>query len=459
MELYQGITNAFVGVFELSDDWKEILEMDDLLDFEGKTIDNDKPDWKWAAKKLRVPTEAIAMQRVKKTLRLKKQKEKQLNKIDFDAPESNSDDGKSDRSVSDNENSVTTDYASFSAFIINEDAEYQEDEMLPCQIELPQSLKDAFSSVAAGVSIDELEEFLHHVLSHSHFWATSNVAASDALFDANGVQHAIRACFDDFNLGKNLHKKFMERFLSPLDEWYTNNRTATLSTLYPDMLVENDGDDGNESETEAMDEFYNSNSIVPLSYENNEQPSPVGSLGDGDYGWLVDYHSSDLVANPFDNENGDIEAENENYFEEEKQPEKKKKRKTTAIDAIKSKAKSPLALQQSQLQQSFGDVSKVNRPGVSSSSAKSSLRVDETASHEQVEKKLDFFFRHPHSPTGPDVQVQVTSTVPVPSTVVGKPDEWFVKFPYCPDVHFYLLRGELYFIPFGFVRFPLFLLR
>jgi len=447
-----GITNAFISkyTFNLSYVWEVIIAMDTKCHFSGCTIDNEKPDWVWLANEWQCTVrEAMSIMKMNKPKR---------GGDDLDAPEESSSDSDSDQSVSDNEESETTVFTTFSAFIDFYGKKYEGQrniELLPGSILLPESLKEAFSndaaSVAAGVSIDELAQFLHYVLSDFHLGSTSHSEACDPLFGdhGHGVRHVIRTFIDSLDLGEMPRKILMGRFYSPLQKWYTENPEATLSTLYPQMILQvgDDGDDYSDADDKLI---YNIRPIAPLPYESINQTNTLSS------DWLMSASAEgdpqDFGAdNPFFNyDDADDDITNTDYLAllgaDASNGRKTKKRKTTAI---KSTVKPPLALQQSQLPQSFGNVSKITRPGVSSPSAKSILHVDETANHEQVEKKLDVFFRHPHSPTGADVQEQVTSIVPV----VGKPDEWFVKFTSCPDVHFYLLRGELYFIPFGFVRF------
>ena len=95
----------------------------------------------------------------------------------------------------------------------------REIQLLPYSIQLPESLKDAFSSVAAGVSIDELELFLHYVLSDYHLGTTPHPEAIEPIFNGNGVRHTISYCFSN-------------------NDWYTFV-PSTLTSCSPSVVPSN----------------------------------------------------------------------------------------------------------------------------------------------------------------------------------------------------------------------------
>lgn len=439
MELHQGITNAFVGVFTLSDYWTEILLLDDSLEFEGKTIDNDEPDWKWVAKKRNV-SEEEAEKYIRDKVRAKKQKEKKRNAVDFSAAEANSDDGNSDRSVCDDEDSIIVHFATFMAcidYIRLKNGEEDPVSLIEESIQLPATLTTQFADfLQTGGDVTEGELFLNYVLSHHH--NRGRIKPTAPLFHYKGVEHTIKDLFSALELGTENRKFFMSRFLEPLKSWSASNSAATLSTLYPDLQAE-DSDDNN-------DGFFNNAPIKPCGYDapitfgdrqNNKSFDDMEAVPDdailGDYG-------------DFCFDSGDEEAFKPKF----KAMEPNEKAKASKLKEGGTK----LAIT---LQNSFSaDISTIGCSGtaISNTKANTFLRVDEGKKAEEIaetpEARTSQLFRHACSPTAASVQAQSPA-----KASSQKPDEWVVKFNKCltteKDVFFYLKRGQFILHSISFV--------
>ena len=449
MELYQGITNAFADDFELSDYWTEILKMDDLLDFEGKTIDNDKPDWKWAANKLDVPRN-IAKERIMEIISSKKRKEKEQNKVDFDAPESDSDDGNSDHSVSDNENSVIDKFSTFMECIDHIKAENQgEDTVLLIDelIQLPPTLETQFANFQTGGGVTEGALFLHYVLSHYHT-SGRRIEPTARLFHDRGVKHTIKDLLYALELGVENRIFFMSRFLEPLKTWSASNSAATMSMLYPNLLAEDSDDDDDD---DADDYLYNQEEFKPCSYSYDAFDPFDNAFDDTEA-----VPDNDILGTSSDDDSGDEEASLSDCDVDVRESKPNSKRSKPDEKGKASKHNEGGAKLALTLQNSLGaDITTIGCSGtaISNTKANTFLRVDEDKKAEQIaeipEAKRSQLFRHACSPTDASVQVQS------PFRTSTKPEEWVVKFNKCittqKDVFFYLKRGKFILHSISFV--------
>ena len=439
MELHQGITNAFVGVFTLSDHWTEILLLDDLLEFADKTIDNKKPDWKWAANKLNV-SKPEAEKYIRDKVRAKKKEEKDQNKVDFSAPEANSDDGNSDRSVCDDKYSIIDEFATFMACIDHVLLENDGEDpvsLIEESIQLPATLKTQFADFQTGGDVTEVELFLNYVLSHYH--NSGRIKPTAPLFHYRGVKHTIKDLFYALNLGEENRKFFMNRFLEPLETWSASNSAATLSTLYPDLPAEDSHDDDD-------DDHFNKTPLKPCGYaaaasslgdkQNNEPLDDMMGFSDNDI--LGD--CGDLICPA-----GDEEASLSDF--DDRKSKRKLKRTKPNEKAKASKLKEGGTKLTITLQNSFGaDISTIGCSGtaISNTKANTFLQVDDDKKAEEIAEKPEArtsqLFRHACSRTAASIQAQS------PAKASSKQEEWVVKFYKCltteKDVFFYLGRGQ-----------------